>query len=209
MLYFLLSVLCSISLADVVVTDDHGKLIAQSNNLVYLSGSIELPMAKVLTTALRNSIQKNGAVILIIDSVGGDIAAGKKIIRGLKKVERTKKLVCVVSGEAISAAFNILSHCSERYATRRSVGMFHHIELALYELLLHPEDKIRFTADKLRKEADRVDADEAPYTETNRKALSLSLEDYNLFAEKEHYWTAAALVEKKYLQGIVTITESK
>jgi len=78
------------------------------------------PVREVVQKANQNEAD---AIIIDINSGGGDIDEGFKLIRD---IERSKvPVVCIVDGEADSMASEIFVTCPKRVMTKRSLLMIH------------------------------------------------------------------------------------
>jgi ATP-dependent protease ClpP protease subunit len=93
---------------------------------IILKGSIDnsvyLPAARIVALALYN----HEPIDILIDSYGGDVTAGYNFIKAIEFAKKTGADVrCVNVGNAMSMAFMIIMHCSDRYALPGSKSMFH------------------------------------------------------------------------------------
>jgi len=108
---------------------------------------------------------KKGDIYLLIDSPGGSVIDGAKLISVIQS--SPNPIYCINMGMAASMAFMILEHCTKRYALDRSILMAHgasvgvHYQGKLDELVSRYTFLKRFV-DKM----DRYVADRAgiPYT---------------------------------------------
>lgn len=66
---------------------------------------------------------KGDAVVIEIDSPGGEVEAGFKLVKAIEHYPA--KVICVVDGEADSMASYIFVACDVRAMTRRSILMIH------------------------------------------------------------------------------------
>ena len=89
-----------------------------------LEGEITDESVAELRKGIDEANQNNApAIILEINSPGGDVDAGYLLA---KSIERSKAPVtCVVDGNAASMASFILESCTTRVVTRRSIIMIH------------------------------------------------------------------------------------
>lgn len=140
-----------------------------------------------------------GDRIVVINSPGGSVSEGDEIVQMLEqeKAANGNKIVCVVDGIAMSMGFNILSHCDVRYATERSL------------LLFHPQFVIELSGQlnpvNLRKIADELELRDRPYKEANMKALHMGEKEYDINANKETVWHASTLLKRGFLKELVKI----
>lgn len=140
-----------------------------------------------------------GDRVIIIDSPGGEVDAGEEML-ALMRQEQAKgvKQICVVTKEAVSMAFNILSHCDVRLALPKAKFMFHN--MFYVEAVPCGPDK-RCTAKKLRTIADDLEKTEAPYIAQNMKALYMNLKTYEMHSDNQTYWRVQKLLDRGYLHG--------
>lgn len=144
-----------------------------------------------------------GDRIIVIDSIGGDVIAGQRIIK-LMSVEQQAgtKMICVVTGNAISMAFNILTHCDVRLAAAKAKFMAHVV--AAGQLTC---ENPRCTPERLRQIATELQDVDEPFRQANAKALGLTVKEYDVYASQEHTWTVDALLKRKYLHGVALISK--
>lgn len=109
-----------------------------------LEGKIEQETADAVIHTLSTLPPDLQAVVLVIDSPGGDVAAARRIVRAL---EELPALACVVDGDALSAGFYILQSCPLRLMTLRSTLMVHKGHISLPPgVTLAPEDQAALDA---------------------------------------------------------------
>lgn len=170
--------------------------------VVTIVGVIDEAMAASVAIQLRNTRIMDAPIVVDIESPGGSVEEGRKIIKMLEH-ERSLtrgKLVCVVEHAAHSMAFAILTHCDVRLATKDSTMVVHKVALG-------GDPGVRMSAKNLRRLADEMDKDDEPMAEENRVAMHLSRKDYDKYADVERQWTAKELLAMHYLDGIVTVSE--
>lgn len=169
---------------------------------VTLVGEINDGMAASVSVQMAMSLDIPGPRLVIIQSPGGEVNAGAKIIKLLQaeKEHTHEKLVCVVLGTAHSMAFNLLSRCDVRLATSGS-------EMVVHKIAYYGTDpNVRLTAKKLKEMAARLESIDAAFDEVNRKAMGLSASEFDRYADAERRWTAKELLAMHYLDGIVTFS---
>ncbi len=141
-----------------------------------------------------------GDLLVIIDSPGGDVESGDRMIAAIDAVEASgTRVVCVASHAAHSMAFNLLTHCNVRLATPGTTMVVHKIEISRIDM--------RRTAANLRRIADRLDRLDEKYRQANSKAMKLSLKQYDLCADEETEWSALLLYKRGYLQGPASLSQ--
>ncbi len=157
--------------------------------------------------SIRRAAQEGAATVflpgdrvVVINSGGGDVEAGQKLIDALMVERRSgTRIVCVAIGNAHSMAFDLLSFCDVRLATAKTKMVAHKIE---YTALPY---EMRETARNLRKLARELDKIDAVYDTQNAKMMHLDSKHYDMYADRENQWTAEQLLIMKYLNGIATV----
>lgn len=168
----------------------------KTNKVIQIFGPIVEGVAESYLTQQSLSYEQPGDRVILINSEGGSVKEGEKIIHMMETEQRSGvKITCVVLGSAYSMAFNILTRCDRRYATARSFLLFHPVFIILRSG--------EYTARLLHNIANDLDADDRPFRDANAKALGLSDQEYYAYAIKDVYWRPSTLVEMKYLHGIV------
>lgn len=83
---------------------------------------------------MESLLQSRGPIYIILDSPGGSVVAGTKFIQLMHRAkERRKHVVCVVTNQAMSMAFGILSQCAKRYAFESSFMLWHKVrQMAMF-----------------------------------------------------------------------------
>lgn len=165
-----------------------------------MEGMVDSTMERKFIGALFAHRNDDGPQIILINSRGGRVDSGKRMIEAMAAF-KTSPTVCVVEGDAMSMAFNFLSFCDVRLATKGSLLLAH--KMAIGGML--PMD-VRVTAKFLRQVADDMDKEEDQFRLQNAKAMGLSLPQYDVISDQEVMWEADSLVRGGYLQGIVTVT---
>ena len=173
-----------------VLTDKVAHIIGEVNYFSFRSFQRE--MAATATAP--------GERLIVIDSTGGYCSYGDKMIELLERErERGITIICFVREKAHSMAFNFLTHCDIRLSTPDSSMLVHKIA---YSML---SGRGRLTAKKLREIADELDKDDEKYRIANSKAMGLTLEEYDSYADADTYWTTEDLIRMKYLHGSGTL----
>ena len=92
---------------------------------IILSGPVRLESLTDIENQLQN--HSGGRVNLVINSPGGDVEVGKKL---MAKIQRLKKPIdCVVTGEAMSMAFIMLTICTNRYTLATAQFLVHDVRM--------------------------------------------------------------------------------
>lgn len=178
-----------------------GKYDITTERVVHLTGSIETGAFKAFEKEMVETIRTGDRVVLI-DSGGGLVDEGNQMIK-LLDTERKEgtRIVCVVVKAAHSMAFNLLTKCDVRLATRKAFMLVHKIERAY----VHQRIDGRLTAKRLQAIAKNLEQQDEVFRQANYKAMGLTLEDYDMFADNETVWTADNLLKRHYLNDIVEI----
>ena len=96
-------------------------------DLVVLDGQIESEMANQF---IFNIFEKDADFYIYIDSNGGDVESGLKIVKMMNYIQKNNiKLKCIAK-KAMSMAFHIFQHCDERLILQNSILMQH--EMTVY-----------------------------------------------------------------------------
>ena len=96
-------------------------------DLVVLDGQIESEMANQF---IFNLFEKDADFYIYIDSNGGDVESGLKIVKMMNYIQKNNiKLKCIAK-KAMSMAFHIFQHCDERLILQNSILMQH--EMTVY-----------------------------------------------------------------------------
>lgn len=167
-----------------------------TNKVVRLRGDVTEKAAEQFVSQVTAKKDLPGPLVVVIDSSGGDVAAGKKMIDALDAERKGgTKIVCVVQHRAHSMAFNIFTRCDVRLAVKGSIMLVHKVRQFPGAAL---------TAEQCRSLAEELDAVDEEFRIANTKAMKLSDKDYNLYARNETYWRAESLLKIGYLHGIVS-----
>ena len=74
----------------------------------------------------RLSAKSSDPIYIVINSPGGGVLAGSQLSQAMDIARaRDVKVVCAVGSMAASMAFQLLPHCTERYALPNSLLLFH------------------------------------------------------------------------------------
>ena len=101
-------------------------------------GPIEGRGAAVLVKALSKVTE--GEYTLLIDSPGGVVSAGLRVMQTMRLVQgRGVKIRCVVTGAAYSMADYILTECDTRYALPTATILWHPIRIFAMGVMTGPD----------------------------------------------------------------------
>jgi ATP-dependent protease ClpP protease subunit len=165
-----------------------------------ISGVIDIPGQFAFEKQLAATMAIPGPRVIIINSGGGRVDIGNEMLFLMKMEHDTGvKMICVAEENAHSMAFNILTACDVRLATDDAHFIVHKIAISGFS----PD--VRITAKLLKSIADDLEHMDEPFRQSNSKAMHMSLEDYDRFADEQHCWSAPLLYLTGYLNGIATI----
>lgn len=176
------------------------KLSLDTQKVLRLKGQLTGESLPGYQSQLSATIFLKGQRVVLINSPGGSVAVGQKILDQLN-LERLMgtKIICVVDGLAASMAFEILTTCDVRLATDRSILLFHAIR--------QHYEAVTLTASEARRLAKELDEADKPWRAANLKALGLTEEQYDFSAEHNLIWSADSLLDLGYLAAEATVTD--
>lgn len=100
--------------------------VPKSDRTFYVTGPIDRGALAIANGIERASVAGKETIHLVINSPGGVVLVGFQITQAMDIArERGVKVVCVVGVLAASMAFQLLPHCDERYALKKSLLLFH------------------------------------------------------------------------------------
>lgn len=178
----------------------YDKININTDKITRINGDINYSSLKEFEKQMRKTFMLPGPRIILIDSGGGSVEAGKVMIE-LLELEKSSgvKQACVVIRQASSMAFNLLTHCDVRFAAPDAHMLMHKVFLWRW-----PMDK-KLTAKNLKEAAADLDKADEPYRQANSKALRITLRQYDKYAEAETVWEPQLLVKMHYLLGLVNL----
>lgn len=184
-----------------VETED-GTIKETTEKVAHISGEINEQSLLSFTIEMARTADRPGDRVVVINSTGGFVEAGEKMLTQLESEQaRGVRIVCFVRGQAASMAFNILTRCDRRIATKNSSLMFHWSHLTKVETLLETP----LTYKRLEALAKDLKDGDDKWHVANIKALKLEKVDYELFADNDRDWTAKDMYALGYLHGLVQI----
>lgn len=93
---------------------------------LYVTGPIDGSVLSTASTLERLSVSSDEDIHIVINSPGGVVYAGYQLVQAMDIArQRGVKVVCTVGVMAASMAFQLLPHCSERYAMKNTLLLFH------------------------------------------------------------------------------------
>lgn len=172
-----------------------------TERVIHLYGAIDARLLSIIAVEGLTTERIPGDRVVLIDSVGGEIEAAQRVITALKIEQELTggKIVCIVTGQATSAAFDLLSFCDVRLATPKSTGLVHKIAYSNIPF------GVRGTAKTLRTMARDLEKLDLIYDTQNAKMLHLSKKQYDVYADKQTTFTAQQLLDMGYLDDIISL----
>lgn len=173
-----------------------------TKKIAHVTDEVDMLSLLKFQAELESTKDIPGDRVILINSPGGSVQAGEEFIAAIRAEQATgTKVVCVGREWVASMAFNILTACDVRLAYPSARLLFH--KAALGSL---PED-VRITAKNLKELAKLLDEADEPYCVANSKALGMTREEYDFYADHNTYWTADVLRKLGYLQGFAEFQE--
>lgn len=111
----------------IAVTIQPISVILTPSNHVSIKGRIDRYMASQFVSKINNINTTN--IYIYIDSPGGDVDSGQKILQYIQFKKDTNKTIMCVAWEAHSMAFNIFQSCNFRYVLPDSKLMQHQMSM--------------------------------------------------------------------------------
>ena len=178
--------------------------IIKPNETGYVVGVVNHRMSKRIVSYLNKRRDAKQDAFLVIDSNGGSVTAGLRILRAMDEVKSlTTRVHCAVRGHAISMAFAILSNCDTRIADKHSILMFHNVRLFLQFYTLRAVD-----AKRLYENLERFDTHLASLI---APVLGIDLKKYKKLADNEILYSTTAFKKEfpKFDLRILRLKELK
>jgi ATP-dependent protease ClpP protease subunit len=171
-------------------------VVPKGERTFYITGQIDSSALPVANGIERVSAVSSDPIHLVINSPGGMVLVGFQIEQAMDVARsRGSKVVCTVGVMAASMAFQILSHCDERYAMKKTLLLFHPARVVVREPMT--ADQALMVGHELKKVDKKADKE-------NIEMMGVKdpkwLEIHN---RNETLWVAEDLVEetsKKWLK---------
>lgn len=175
-----------------------------TSKVSHILGVIDANMYYRFAQEQMSSATIPGERIVIINSPGGEVQVGGSIIKMLNfERESGTKMVCIVTGDASSMAFNLLTKvCDIRVAFPGSHMLVH--KAAISDIIGYGK---RLTSKELRRIAANLDKYDEPYRQANAAAMHLSLRAYDRYADRERSWSESELLTIGYLDGVGYVSQ--
>ena len=117
------------------------ELTLENLNYVMVEGEIEPIMANEV---ILNMFDKEEEFYLYINSNGGDVESGLKIVKMMNYLQYNNITIICIAHKAFSMAFHIYQHCTERLLTQHTILMQH-------EMIVHINNNLENTQEQLNK----------------------------------------------------------
>jgi ATP-dependent protease ClpP protease subunit len=146
----------------------------------------------------RLSAKSKDPIYVVINSPGGSVFAGYQLTQALDIARaRDVPVICAVGTMAASMAFQLLPHCTERYAMPNSLLLFHPSRVFVMQAVI-TADMAEILAREMRK-IDRRGLDEISVMIAGRRFDALSENGkkwFKLHFDQETMWIASDLVSE-------------
>ena len=132
--------------------------------------SIKGPITNLTASSFISDIEnlKTQHIYIYIDSTGGSVLDGEKIIQYIQFKKNNKHTILCIANHAYSMAFHIFQHCSTRFVIPTSILMQHQMSLAISGQLKNIKNYITM-----------IDSINTKYIEYESKKLGLTTADFN------------------------------
>lgn len=167
-------------------------VILTPNNHVSIKGRIDDYKASRFISKINKLNTTN--IYVYIDSPGGDVDSGQKIIQYINFKKDTNKTIMCIAWEAHSMAFNILQACTYRYVLQDSKMMQHQMSLKnVVGNIENINSYMRIT----NKMYDKLILDAS-------KRIGLSVEAYKIKIMNDWYLYGSEIVENNVADAMIS-----
>ncbi len=171
------------------------KTIDLKNNSILLSGPIDDDSANKVILSIRElNKHSKSPIYLLMDSPGGSVLAGARIISEMQSSKSPVHTVCLQLCASMSAM--ILEYGEERYAVDRSIIMFHPASMA--SVNVGELDKIVSRLAFVKRYVDKMDF----FTATRS---GMSYEDFKAKSSREYWLDAEDAYNSHLIDSIVKV----
>lgn len=167
-------------------------VILTPNNHVSIKGRIDDYKASRFISKINKLNTTN--IYVYIDSPGGDVDSGQKIIQYINFKKDTNKTIMCIAWEAHSMAFNILQACTYRYVLQDSKMMQHQMSL---KNLAGNIENINNYMQITNKIYDKLILDAS-------KRIGLSVEAYKIKIMNDWYLYGSEIVENNVADAMIS-----
>lgn len=167
-------------------------VILTPNNHVSIKGRIDDYKASRFISKINKLNTTN--IYVYIDSPGGDVDSGQKIIQYINFKKDTNKTIMCIAWEAHSMAFNILQACTYRYVLQDSKMMQHQMSL---KNVVGNIENINSYMQITNKMYDKLILDAS-------KRIGLSVEAYKIKIMNDWYLYGSEIVENNVADAMIS-----
>ena len=167
-------------------------VILTPNNHVSIKGRIDDYKASRFISKINKLNTTN--IYVYIDSPGGDVDSGQKIIQYINFKKDTNKTIMCIAWEAHSMAFNILQACTYRYVLQDSKMMQHQMSL---KNVVGNIENINSYMQITNKMYDKLILDAS-------KRIGLSVEAYRIKIMNDWYLYGSEIVENNVADAMIS-----
>ena len=111
---------------------------------------------------------KTKHIYIFIDSTGGNVLDGEKIIQYIQFKKNNKYTILCIASHAYSMAFHIFQHCNTRFIIPTSILMQHQMSITISGQLKNIKNYLSM-----------IESINAKYIEYESKKLGLTITDFN------------------------------
>ncbi|MEE8637658.1 MAG: ATP-dependent Clp protease proteolytic subunit [Candidatus Margulisiibacteriota bacterium] len=161
---------------------------------IFMGGSITMEVAKIVSRQIRKKAEQdpNSPIILWIASGGGEVKAGKKI---MKAMELAKRVSTIAIGEVSSMAAFLVANGWHKYALENANFMFHRVRYS--EKVIERSRKMIVIGEDLTKTTNEL-------YEYLANASGKSPEYIvNLFGGRDIYFDSKEAVLEGFIDGVI------
>ena len=160
---------------------------------------LNMPISEANSRAAANDILnysgKKGDILILINSGGGSVYSGELVIDSILAAQNKKiKIICLVSGSAMSMAFNIFIYCDKRVVFKHSKLMFHPVRLSFPLLAdINGMRCVPLTSKQFFKYSISLDRIDERYVGKIAEVTGIPIEDVWTYYNEERYFTGREL----------------
>lgn len=175
-------------------------VLCEKNNIIELTDSnfvnLRLTVSDKNIASVVSKINKinNKEIFIYINSPGGSVSAGNVLVQQLESLKLQDRIISCIADKAMSMAFIILQHCTNRYVLDSSILMQHQMSLGIQGSLKHVENYLNM-----------VDGMENSLNNYQAKRLGIELEEFNELIESDWWLYGSNAVKKNVADNIMNI----
>ena len=114
---------------DIDIENENSLIELTDSNFVNIRLSIDDKSMSNVITKLHKL--KNKEVFIYINSFGGSVSSGNTLVEHIKSLQNKEIIVSCIADKAMSMAFIIFQHCTNRYILDSSILMQHQMSLGI------------------------------------------------------------------------------